>query len=509
MNFIKVSVALAAYNGEKYIEEQISSILSELSANDEIIVSDDNPSSEMSKLVIDLSKKDSRIKYIEGPCMGVIKNFENALKHTSGDLIFLADQDDVWLPGKIKAVKSEVENGASLVMHDAKIVDENLNTINESFFELHKTGTGLTKNIVRNTYIGCCMAFTRDLLLKCLPFPEKIPMHDQYIALVAEKNKMKISLINDKYLLYRQHGNNVTGGKTSIMQKLIWRKNIISAIANAHDREFVPMDKIPVSAAIVTFNNGKYIEKAIKTLVDSVNYEKIDFKLFVFDNGSTDGTVELITERFVNNTDYCNKVKLIHSGGNIGFGAAHNQILEIMDAEFPSKYHCVVNPDIIIKDDIISKMVEYLENPKNSSVVQLSPRICFPDGRNQILGKRNPHFIYLFASRMRGEEPGFLLSRYAMLNKDYTKPFEIWNATGCFMFFRTDAFKKVGGFDKRYFMYFEDCDITREMRKLGKVLFFPDAVVYHVWARDSKRNTKLKIIHITSMLKYYLKWRTI
>jgi len=508
VNLIKVSVALAAYNGEKFIEEQLNSILSQLSLGDEVIVSDDNPGSEMSKLVLELSKKDPRIKYIKGPSKGVIANFENALSHVSGDVVFLSDQDDVWLPGKVSAVLAEIEKGASLVMHDAKVVDAELGTINESFFELHGSGTGLIKNIIRNTYIGCCMAFTRELLLECLPFPKDIPMHDQYIALMAEKKGLKISLIDKQYLLYRQHGNNVTGGKTTIMQKLNFRKNIIKAIAGCNSSA-VQTSRIPVSAAIVTYNNAKYIEDAAKTLLDSVDYEKIDFRLFVFDNGSTDGTIDIINDSFVNTAEYGDKVKLIHSGGNIGFGVAHNKILEVMENEFPSKYHCVVNPDVIIRDDIVSTMVDYLEDEKNSDVVQLSPRICFPDGRSQILGKRNPHFIYLFASRMRGEEPGFLLSRYAMLNEDYSKPFEIWNATGCFMFFRSDAFKEVGGFDDRYFMYFEDCDITREMRKLGKVLFFPHAIVYHVWARDSKRNTKLKIIHITSMLKYYLKWRTI
>lgn len=260
---------------------------------------------------------------------------------------------------------------------------------------------------------------------------------------------------------------------------------------------------IKVSASIVTYNNVKYIEKAAGTLLDSVKDKDIDFRLYIFDNASTDGTVELLNEKFGDDPRF----KLISSGGNIGFGKAHNQIIKIMNEEFHSDYHCVVNPDVEIRDDIVAEMAKYCE--ANPSVVQLSPRICFPDGRDQILGKRYPHIWYLFASRLRGDEPSKLLSHYAMLDADYSKPFEIWNATGCFMFFRTDAFLKNGGFDDRYFMYFEDCDITRAMRKQGKVLFYPNAICYHVWARDSKRNTKLKIIHIESMLKYYLKWRTI
>jgi len=268
------------------------------------------------------------------------------------------------------------------------------------------------------------------------------------------------------------------------------------------------LKKTKVSACIVTFNNVKYIEKAAGTLLDSVKSPDIEFRLYVVDNGSTDGTAELLTEKFVNNPLYDGNFFLMKTGANIGFGAAHNKMLDVMRSDFQSDYHCVVNPDVVIEDDIIEKMVTFMENPANADVLQLSPRICFPDGRDQILGKRTPHFIYLLSSRLRrGNEPSRLLRRYAMLDEDYTKPFPIKNATGCFMFFRSATFKEVGGFDERYFMYFEDCDITREINRRGRVLFFPDAVVYHVWARDSKRNFKLKKIHIESCLKFYLKWR--
>ena len=102
-----------------------------------------------------------------------------------------------------------------------------------------------------------------------------------------------------------------------------------------------------------------------------------------------------------------------------------------------------------------------------------------------------------------------LLKEYAMLDKDLTVVQDIENASGCFMGFRTDLFKEVGGFDKRYFMYFEDADISREAAKRKRVVYFPEAVVYHLWGRDSKRNLKLLRIHIFSMLKYFIKWKSI
>ena len=231
---MKVSVALAAYKGEKYILDQLSSILEQLDENDEIIVSDDCPGSEMSKLVLKKADSDPRIKYLEGPGKGVIKNFENALSHTTGDIIFLSDQDDIWLPGKVDAIKKEIKDGATLVLHDAKVVDEGLNILDESFFKINGSREGFFKNILKNSYMGCCMAFDKELRDLSLPFPERIPMHDQYIGLLAEymakKGKCKVKVLNTPYILHRVHGENVTGGSTTISQKIAWRWEIIRVI---------------------------------------------------------------------------------------------------------------------------------------------------------------------------------------------------------------------------------------------------------------------------------------
>lgn len=249
-----------------------------------------------------------------------------------------------------------------------------------------------------------------------------------------------------------------------------------------------------VTGSIVTFNNMNTIKKTLETLFEFT--KDIDFKLYVADNGSTDGTPEFIEKDFP-------QVEVIRTGSNIGFGAGHNRVIEKVDSE----YHAVINPDIVMIENAVKKMADYMD--ENKDIGLLSPRICFPDGRDQILGKKNPHLKYLAASRLRKDEPSKLLKEYAMLDCDLSKPVEIENATGCFMMFRTDVLKKVGGFDKRYFMYFEDADITRCVRKLTRVVYYPYATVSHVWSRESKRNTKLMIIHIQSMLKYYAKWKMI
>lgn len=249
-----------------------------------------------------------------------------------------------------------------------------------------------------------------------------------------------------------------------------------------------------VTGSIVTYNNISTIAKTLETLFGET--KDIDFKLYVLDNGSSDGTPEYIEKNYPD-------VTVIRSGKNVGFGAGHNIIINQVE----SKYHAVINPDIVLTQNAVKKMADYMD--ENPDIGLLSPRICFPDGRDQILGKRNPHLKYLVASRLRGDEPSKLLKEYAMLDCDLSKPTEIENATGCFMFIRTDVLKSIGGFDDGFFMYFEDADLARRINEVSKCVYYPDAVVNHVWGRDSKRNFKLMLVHINSMLRYFRKWKTI
>ncbi|MBE6782937.1 MAG: glycosyltransferase family 2 protein [Ruminococcaceae bacterium] len=225
----KISVALAAYKGEKFITEQLESIVFQLKDCDEIIVSDDLPGGETEQIVRAFAEKDARVKYIHGPQKGLIKNFENAIKHCTGDYIFLCDQDDVWLPDKVEQVTAKLDEGFMLVLHNAMVTDEKLTIKDTSFFKSHGTKTGFTANLLKNSYMGCCMAFSRDLCGRILPFAENLPMHDQWIGLLAEKTG-KVCLVEKPLILYRRHGSNMTGGKTSLKQKIMWRISIAQKI---------------------------------------------------------------------------------------------------------------------------------------------------------------------------------------------------------------------------------------------------------------------------------------
>ncbi len=221
-----ISVALAAYKGEKYIEAQIRSILPQLSYEDEIIVSDDRPGGMTEKIVRRLSQEDSRVRWVEGKSKGVVANFVNAIRYCKGDKIFLCDQDDIWLPDKVKRVMEAFDEGYDLVLHNAYVTDGDLNITDYSFFEKRGSKKGVIRNIFKNSYMGCCMAFDRKLLKKIMPMPKSIPMHDQWIGILGEIYG-KVKFIDLPLIYYRVHGGNVTGGETTLAQKVAWRRYLI------------------------------------------------------------------------------------------------------------------------------------------------------------------------------------------------------------------------------------------------------------------------------------------
>ena len=232
MENIRVSVAMATYNGEKYIKEQIDSILENLKENDEIVISDDGSTDDTLNIIKHYN--DSRIKIINGPKKGVKKNFENAIKNTKGKYIFLSDQDDIWEKNKIDSVlKAFDEKDISLVVHDAKVFDSDTKEIlYESFFSFRNSGNGILKNWIKNTYIGCCIAFKSTIKEKILPIPNNIEMHDQWIGIVNELKAGKSLFIEEKLLRYRRHSDNVSQMKhypiiKMIFNRLVFLKEIV------------------------------------------------------------------------------------------------------------------------------------------------------------------------------------------------------------------------------------------------------------------------------------------
>lgn len=219
------SVAMATYNGAAYLEEQLDSVLSQLSEADELVVSDDGSTDGTRDILARFAARDARIRLIDGPQKGAIANFEHAIAHTRGDVIFLCDQDDVWCAGKYRAVMAAFDDPeAVLVMHDAAVTDAAGAVLEPSFFALRGTKVGFWKNLWKNSYIGCCMAFSSALKPIVLPFPDTIPMHDQWIGMKAERCG-KVTLIKEPLLRYRRHESNVTAssrGSLGTMLRQRW-----------------------------------------------------------------------------------------------------------------------------------------------------------------------------------------------------------------------------------------------------------------------------------------------
>ena len=216
-----VSVCIATYNGEKYLRQQLDSILAQIGREDEIVISDDNSSDGTLALIASYDDKRIRVLHHDPtkitttfPLDRPTHNFENALQHAKGDILFLADQDDVWLPGKVDKMLRALED-ADLAMHDCIIVNTELEQLEPSYFNVVKVTTNAWCNAMKSTVLGCCMAMRRCVVESALPFPKTKVGHDLWLGMVADR-KYRFTLVREPLLMYRKHGRSMTtAGKKS------------------------------------------------------------------------------------------------------------------------------------------------------------------------------------------------------------------------------------------------------------------------------------------------------
>ncbi len=254
------------------------------------------------------------------------------------------------------------------------------------------------------------------------------------------------------------------------------------------------MLKNVVSVCVVTHNNQDEILNLLASIYE--NTHGLKFNVFVVDNASDDATVSVVKKNYP-------PVKIIELKENKGFGFAHNQVIN----ELNSEYHVIINPDIYFSKNVIKILVDYLN--ENDDAVLITPKILCEDGSEQYLAKKDPKLKYLLAGRF--EKYFKFLSKYrdeyTMKRVESYEPIEIEFCTGCFMLIRTEILKAIKGFDENFFMYFEDADLSRRARKYGKDIFYPKASVVHLWERISAKKLKFLFIHISSMIKYFYKWK--
>lgn len=250
--------------------------------------------------------------------------------------------------------------------------------------------------------------------------------------------------------------------------------------------------KYNVTVGIVNYNDYKHISEAVRSLLE--NTRGVTVKIYVIDNASSDRSAQQLAEDF-------SAVDIILSDKNLGYGGANNLVLDKIDSE----YHVIANPDILLRGDVLSDLYQYMQD--NPDVAMCTPAVHYMSGEEQCLPKRDPKLKYMVANRLPGQRMKRLSDYYKMKDADLSEALDIEFASGCFLFCRADLLKAVGGFDPRYFLYMEDADLSRTMRKYGRVVYYPFTRIYHNYARASARNARFLLIHLASAWKYFLKWR--
>lgn len=250
--------------------------------------------------------------------------------------------------------------------------------------------------------------------------------------------------------------------------------------------------KTMVSASLVLYHNKN---KDVENVISSVLKSPIDI-LCIVDHSANDDFKSL--------SDKSDRIIYLHTE-NDGYGKGHNTGIKEILKQTKSDYHIVLNPDIYFESDAIKQLIGFMDN--NPDVGLVMPKVYYPDGRFQYLCKLLPTpadiFLRQFAPTSIKERNN---ERYTLKNVDYNKTMDIPSLSGCFMFFRTYTFEKIGGFDERYFMHFEDIDITRRIGDISRTVYFPNATIIHAHEAAHKTSKKMLLVGLKSAVKYFNKW---
>lgn len=251
------------------------------------------------------------------------------------------------------------------------------------------------------------------------------------------------------------------------------------------------MEDYNISAAVVVYNSPQDAYKTVESIIE--NTRDINFSFFVIDNASKTKISETLKENFKQPT-------YITLKENVGFGKGHNLVLDKIN----SKYHFVINPDILINEHTITTLCKFMD--ENPEVSICCPKVLNPDGTLQYIAKKAPSVLKLVSRRLHLNCLKQVEKDYLMADENQEQSFEIEFCTGCFFVIRTEVFKAINGFDSDYFLYFEDADITMKAKKYGQAWYCPKAQVVHFWHRETAKSIKPFMQQVKSMFIYFKKW---
>lgn len=268
-----------------------------------------------------------------------------------------------------------------------------------------------------------------------------------------------------------------------------------------------------LTITIVSYHNESDVVKAVDSIEEHTP-KNIQKQIFVVDNTDIAADKNGVASECVSKHDLANgmfdselmklesqytDVKVITTGKNLGFGGGHNYVMDLLD----SKFHAIVNPDIILEMDAFSSLIAFM---KDESIGMCVPRLVDEQGELLSVYRREltvwDMFLRMFLKKAFKKRQAY----HTMADADYTKPFEVPFAQGSFLLIRTELYKRLGGFDERFFLYMEDADLCKRVNEVSRLIYCPDATVVHKWERGSHKSGKLFKLHVKSMITYFSKW---
>ena len=244
-----------------------------------------------------------------------------------------------------------------------------------------------------------------------------------------------------------------------------------------------------ITASIVVYNEDPV---ELENVINSFLGSPFSNKIYIIDNSPTNWLEEKIIG---------DNIEYVFSGSNIGFGRGHNSILDTI--EQLSNYHLILNPDVFFQSEILEKLINQLE--KDTQLSMVAPKVSYPSKELQYTARKFPTIIELLCRF-------FGVFKHYTDNKEYKNDNLLFSffpdfVQGSFMLFKTKDLIDLKGFDQRYFMYMEDVDICRRIDLSGKKkLYFPKVEVTHTHRKGSSKNIRLFFIHMSSIIKYFMKW---
>jgi GT2 family glycosyltransferase len=252
-----------------------------------------------------------------------------------------------------------------------------------------------------------------------------------------------------------------------------------------------------ISISIVVYRAElTQLKNLFESISKAANKSREKVFIYLIDNGNDNREViNEILGRYINADT---EIELIAGHGNIGFGKGHNLVLE----KLKSEYHLILNPDIEIDEQCLIEGIKFFSI--FSDAVILTPKTKDGIGKLQYTSKKQPVLLDLISKFLPGEKFRCRNNKYAYVkevNKD--KAFEVDIACGCFLFCKSEILKKVGGFDERYFLYFEDYALSNEVRKFGKIYYVPQMKIIHLGGDVYRKGIIHIFMYLNSCIKYF------